>query len=266
LKEDTEAFERHFKRLAHLKLGQIQRNDLRKIHAGIAGKRAANRVIQLLRRVINWAIKEDLWSGMNPTKGLRLNKEVSRKRFLLPSELPRILPFLKGDLRDFVFLSIQTGARKGNVCSMRWSEIQQLDGQWTWMIPTSKTDDYNIPLLPSVVSCLERRPGAHSVWTPGTTEARFGGTWVFPSCSKRGHVLDFKASWIEARKAAGMPDLRIHDLRRTAGSWMAASGASLPMIGKLLNHESPRSTAIYAKLQLDPIREQLKQAMGLLNG
>jgi integrase len=52
--------------------------------------------------------------------------------------------------------------------------------------------------------------------------------------------------------------VRIHDLRRTLGSWLAADGASLLLIGKALNHTQISTTAIYARLQLDPVREALE--------
>ncbi|TVO60548.1 tyrosine-type recombinase/integrase [Denitromonas ohlonensis] len=55
-------------------------------------------------------------------------------------------------------------------------------------------------------------------------------------------------------------DVRIHDLRRTLGSWQAKTGASLPIIGKSLNHKSPQATAIYARLDLDPVRASVEKA------
>lgn len=57
-----------------------------------------------------------------------------------------------------------------------------------------------------------------------------------------------------------IPDLRIHDLRRTLGSWQAITGASLPIIGKSLNHKSQQATAIYARLDLDPVRMSVEKA------
>ncbi len=59
---------------------------------------------------------------------------------------------------------------------------------------------------------------------------------------------------------ARMRDLRIHDLRRTLGSWQAASGASLPIIGRSLGHKQVQTTAIYARLSLDPVRESVERA------
>jgi integrase len=57
-----------------------------------------------------------------------------------------------------------------------------------------------------------------------------------------------------------LSNLRIHDLRRTLGSWQARTGASLAIIGKSLNHKSPTTTAIYARLDLDPVRASVEKA------
>jgi integrase len=61
-------------------------------------------------------------------------------------------------------------------------------------------------------------------------------------------------------KTAGIENLRIHDLRRTLGSWQARTGASLPIIGKSLNHKTHQATAIYARLDLDPVRQSVNTA------
>ena len=60
-------------------------------------------------------------------------------------------------------------------------------------------------------------------------------------------------------------NLRIHDLRRTLGSWQAKTGASMAIIGKSLNHKSQQTTAIYARLDLDPVRQNASRS-GLLSG
>lgn len=59
---------------------------------------------------------------------------------------------------------------------------------------------------------------------------------------------------------ARIPDLRIHDLRRTLGSWQAKTGASMVIIGKSLNHKNQATTAIYARLDLDPVRAAVNTA------
>ena len=70
--------------------------------------------------------------------------------------------------------------------------------------------------------------------------------------------MNIAKAWTRIRARAGLTDVRIHDLRRTLGSWLAADGASLLLIGRALNHTQVSTTAIYARLQLDPVREALE--------
>lgn len=64
-----------------------------------------------------------------------------------------------------------------------------------------------------------------------------------------------------ARQAGiNIDDVRIHDLRRILGSWQAKTGASMAIIGKSLNHKSQQTTAIYAWLDLDPVRQSVNTA------
>ena len=76
---------------------------------------------------------------------------------------------------------------------------------------------------------------------------------------KTGHLVEPKKAWQRIRSSANVPDVRIHDLRRTLGSWLAAQGYSLPLIGRALNHSNIATTQIYARLALDPVREALEQ-------
>ena len=85
--------------------------------------------------------------------------------------------------------------------------------------------------------------------------------WVLPSVrSKSGHLEDPKRPWHELLRRAGIENLRLHDLRRTMGSYQAISGASLHIIGKSLGHKSASATQVYARLSADPIRESMQKA------
>ena len=68
---------------------------------------------------------------------------------------------------------------------------------------------------------------------------------------------DIKKPWARIRKAAGLEDIRLHDLRRTVGSWMAQAGVPLQVIGQVLNHTHPDVTRIYARLAENQSREAL---------
>ena len=92
----------------------------------------------------------------------------------------------------------------------------------------------------------------------GATEPR-QSEWVFPAGrSVSGHVTEPKSAWEPHPGARGVADVSIHDLRRTLGSWLAGAGFSLPMIGCALGHQSPSSTSVYARLDLDPVRRMLE--------
>ena len=83
---------------------------------------------------------------------------------------------------------------------------------------------------------------------------------MFPGCGKTEHLVEPKSAWQRVVKRAKLNDGRMHDLRRTLGSWQAAGGASLLIIGKSLGHRSERATRIYARLANDPVRESVEKA------
>lgn len=76
-----------------------------------------------------------------------------------------------------------------------------------------------------------------------------------------GHLVNLQTPWLLIRGRAGLDDVRIHDLRHSFASMAAASGASLPMIGALLGHSQPQTTARYAHLASNPL-QRLKQDVG----
>ncbi len=84
--------------------------------------------------------------------------------------------------------------------------------------------------------------------------------FVFTGTGKTGHLVEPKKGWIRIKERAGIKDLRLHDLRRSLGSWQATTGASLPIIGKTLAHKNVNTTAIYARLNNDPVRESMEKA------
>jgi len=84
--------------------------------------------------------------------------------------------------------------------------------------------------------------------------------FVFPGPGKTGHYAEPKSAWKRILEKAGIKNLRIHDLRRSLGSWQAATGANLSVIGKTLGHKNTSTTAVYARLNLDPVRESMNKA------
>jgi integrase len=116
-------------------------------------------------------------------------------------------------------------------------------------------DSQTVPLTPTAIEILERRYAD-----------RDQDQWVFPSDRKGrktgvvGHLASPKNAWKKLLERAKIEDLRIHDLRRTLGSYMAIQGVSTAIIGKGLGHRSPQATAIYARLTNDPVRLAMENA------
>jgi integrase len=87
---------------------------------------------------------------------------------------------------------------------------------------------------------------------------------VFPGPGKVGHFVGPRKPWARILKRAGLKDLRLHDLRRTLGSWQAMLGSSLLTIGASLGHRDLNTTAVYARLNLDPVRKSVESAVAAI--
>ena len=298
--DDQQRFRDYLEKpLGAKKLSAIGREMIGRILADMErdGKAGAtvNNVRALASGIFGKAIE---WSYLtnNPVKGIKTRKSNKRDRFLQADELPRFFVSVGEEpnetIRDYVLVSLLTGARRANVLSMRWNQISIPEG--IWRIPETKNGTpQNVTLSPEALEILKARKE--------TAE----GAFVFPGEGESKHLVEPKKGWqrifdrdelkqvtarIEAaggtfgvkegeaipdaleraRKAAKklkidgdgcrINDLRIHDLRRTLGSWQAKQGASLAIIGKSLNHKSQQTTAIYARLDLDPVRQSVNAA------
>ncbi|EIC19840.1 tyrosine-type recombinase/integrase [Thiorhodovibrio frisius] len=252
--EDQGQFDRYLSDWKQRRLQTIKRVDIQKRHSQIGeehGIYAANRTLALLSVLFNKAVDWG-WEGGNPALGIKRFREKSRERFLQPDELPRFFQALAKEpnitIRDYVLLSLLTGARKSNILEMRWSEVNL--ERSTWFIPDTKNGtSQTVPLVPEAAELLQvRKESAES-------------EWVFPGAGKTGHLVEPKKAWAKILERAGLTDLRLHDLRRSLGSWQAATGASLSIIGKSLNHKNVNTTSIYARLNIDPVRQSMEKAV-----
>ncbi|WP_298624909.1 site-specific integrase [uncultured Zoogloea sp.] len=255
--EDEQRYTQYLlKPLGSKRLSQVTRQQIATIHSDITrdGHPAvANRVLALVSSVfgrgVEWGITQ-----VNPALGIRRNPEKSRDRFLQTDELPRFFAALEEEtnpmLRDFFLVALLTGARRANVLAMRWDEVSLSEG--VWRVPNTKNNTpQNVPLTGEVLRILKERKANSTA-----SEAEF----VFPGTGKTGHLVEPRKGWERVLERAGLQNLRIHDLRRTLGSWQAKTGASLTVIGKSLNHKSHLTTTIYARLDMDPVRDSVEKA------
>jgi integrase len=254
--EDSNQFQRYLKDWEKRKLSSIRKSHIQKLHTEVGinkGRYAANRLLALLHTMFNRAIDWG-WENANPAHGIKKFKEKSRDRFIQADELPKFFKALSEEtnkaVHDYILLSLLTGARRSNVLAMRWDEINF--DRATWTIPLTKNgESHTVPLVSTTVDILKSRQ---------ENNIKNNSPWVFPGSGISGHLIETKKPWKRILAKADIKDLRIHDLRRSLGSWQAATGANLSIIGKTLAHKNVSTTAIYARLNIDPIRESMNKA------
>jgi integrase len=259
--EDQRQYDKFLARWKNRRLSEVRRSDVQSLHARIGrdnGHYAANRVLALVRAMFNRAV--DLGhTGPNPTKGIKKFREQSRDRFLQPTELAAFFAACDAEpnetLKDFFRVLLYTGARRSNVQAMAWAELDLAAG--IWRIPVTKSGEpVRVHLPAEAVAILKRRKADAD-----------GCQWVFPGGKKNraGHLQSPKTAWARLVKRAGLDGVRMHDLRRTLGSFQAAAGASMAIIGASLGHEpgSP-ATAVYARLNLDPVKASVDVAVAAM--
>jgi integrase len=234
---------------AHTKVADVTFADVDALHRKITKSGAtytANRTVAVLSKAFSLAIRWG-WRETSPAKGIERNREYSRRRYLSGEELVRLVKALAehGDRQaaDVFRLLLLTGARRGEVLSMRWSSVE--DGVWSKLPSSTKQREHHqVPLSAPAIQLLadirkRQRPRSE---------------WVFPGDGATGHLVEVKKSWAAVTKAAGIEGLRIHDLRHSYASQLVSGGASLALVGALLGHSNPLTTARYSHLFRDPLK------------
>ncbi|WP_065383204.1 site-specific integrase [Hyphomonas sp. ND6WE1B] len=211
------------------------------------GKGTATRTVGLLGGIFTYAIDAG-WLKENPVRGVKRFRDRRNERFLDADELTRLGEALaKAEAEGenpyalaIIRLLLLTGARKGEIERLKWSEV---DRQFQYLrLGDSKTGQKLIVLNQASLSVLEQVP-------------RMKGTeFVFPASRSDGWYEGTPKVWARIRQTVGLKDVRLHDLRHSFASAAASGGVSLQLIGALLGHKDGATTARYAHLGEDPIR------------
>lgn len=247
-------YKKHRARWEDVQVHTIARRDVQEWVRGLSAQSpsSAVRAVNIMQAVINWGVKWELIPDIqNPCKGVERPRLKARDRFVRPAELVKLNAALQVEsplMRDFFWMCLHTGGRKGNVLSMRWDEID-FDLK-IWTIPHEKFkngDTHIVPLVEAAISILCHRQAVDG-----------GSPWVFPGKTTSGHLMEPKRAWDRVLKRAGLTNLTIHDLRRTLGSYMAISGANVFSIAGMLGHKDMRSTKVYARLDVASVRRAVE--------
>ncbi|MDD5037407.1 MAG: site-specific integrase, partial [Methylococcaceae bacterium] len=170
-------------------------------------------------------------------------------------EMPRFWQALldepNRDFADAFMISLLTGMRRTDVLSMRWEQVSLERGEWR--IPDPKnTDPLTVPLVGEVIGLLRERRQSEP------------GAWVFPGVGKSGHLIEPKGAWKRILERAGIADLRLHDLRRTLGSSMAAAGVNTITTARTMGHKTLSMALRYQHLSTDPKRVAIEAGAGAI--
>lgn len=240
--------------LGHLKPEEVKRGEIRALVDRLSDRAPvmANRVFEVTRRLYTWAIGKDLVET-SPCVGLsKPSPETQRDRVLTEDEILAVWAACDaepGVIADAFRLMLVTAQRRGEVVSMRWQDV---DGAW-WKIPAELAKNglsHRVPLSPQAVSILEG------------LRKRAKGPWVFPSPTTERPIENPQKAAERMRERSKVPDLRLHDLRRTAASPMTGMGISRLAVKKILNHAERDVTAVYDRHSYDPEKRTALESWG----
>ncbi len=306
LASDRGRIERHIKPLLGRKrIGDVTRADIERFMRDVAagktaadvktgkhgraivrgGKGTATRTVRLLGGLFSYAVSCG-YIATNPRLGVKVFADGKGERFLSVAELGKLgdalreaetlglpwkldaekkakhRPSKEENRREVISpyavaairLMMLTGCRAGEVLGLKWSEVDFDNGLLN--LPDSKTGAKKVLLGAPALEVLANLPRL--------------GEFVIAGATADKPRSDIKRPWARVTAHAGLPDLRLHDLRHSYASVGAAAGMGLGMVGKLLGHASPTTTARYSHFADDPLRrasESIASAIaGAMNG
>jgi len=225
---------------------------IRAKHIIRGGEGTANRSLSLLSTIMSFAVREEI-IDRNPVFGIERSPGNMRERFLSPEEFALLGEVIAkaeaGGAHPYGIAIIRllalSGARKSEINNLTWSSVDLRTG--FLRLPRSKTGPRLILITTAMRAILEKvKPVA-------------GTDLVFPNGDRTAPFDCVPKLWVRIRSEAGLPDVRLHDLRHSAASFALMSGVGLEVIGKLLGHSDLKTTRRYAHLADVVVRAAAEQ-------
>jgi len=230
----------------------VTRADMTRFHHSLrASPYAANRTLAVVSKMLSlaekWGERPD---GSNPCRHVEKYPERKRERFLSEAEIAELgrgladieqlgthSPYVIAAVRLLVF----TGARLSEILTLQWDHV---DFERTCLrLPDSKTGAKVIHLNAPALELLTSLPRIQ------------GNPYVIPGQKAGAHLINLEKPWRAIRKQSGLNEVRLHDLRHSFASLGASAGLGLPIIGALLGHTQAATTARYAHLATNPLKQ-----------
>ena len=215
-----------------ISMRQVERFKAARI--GEVAPATVNRNLARLKHLFNTAIK---WGYLyeNPAKPVKLLRENNRRlRYLTKDEMDRLIAVSTRNLKPIIVMAINTGMRRGEIFNLQWSHVD-LKNRIIEVADSKNGDQRFTHINDTLLNTLQLLP--HRIDTP----------YVFPG-KNGGRLTDIKKPFLNARKRAGLDDVRFHDLRHTFASHLVMAGVDLTTVKEHLGHKSTKMTERYSHL------------------
>ena len=235
----------------HRPIEDISRTEVRSLFVKMKiAPYAANRMLSVLSRLCTFAFDNDMIEvRVNPCRGIKRNKEESRTEFIPRTSLQDVLSAmsrsvaearLAADLEVYFTALLHTGCRKNELLTAKHSWVSEAES--ILKLPDSKGGKRRIPLGPDVLKMLLAQAERAKL---------LGSPFLFPGKDPSKPRVNVSKPWSQVRTEAGMPKVRIYDIRHTFGMLMVSNGSTLSAIGKVMGHKQARTTQRYAHVDDD---------------
>ena len=253
----------HIKRtFGPMLIEDVTRADVAALHLKLSthAPYQANRLLSLLSKLFNtaedWGLRVE---GSNPARRIKKNREEEKKRYLSDPEQMRLGEVLNECLEDgsetvfvvsAIMLLMLTGCRRNEITTLKWTYVHytHLD------LPDSKTGRRRIPLPREAYEILMSLPREE------------GNPYVIRGLTEDGHLTDLERPWRRIRSRAGLPDVRLHDLRHTYASVAMQNGIDPFTLKEIMGHWNLQTTLRYAHLADDAVQRAAGSVASRLAG
>ena len=211
------------------------------------------RYMGALSHALNTAVNEWGWIDKSPMIGVRKPKvDNERRRFLSDEEIQRVLTEAKGSENRFLYtvvlLALSTGMRLTEIMSLRWRNVLVEDGADMGLLVMEKTKNGDARTSPLAEDAFKAVMVMRDKAKKDYADRVPANQLLFPSDTVENKPVEIRKAWETCRKRAELDDFRFHDLRHTAGSLLAMSGASTREIAEVLGHKTMAMAKRYSHL------------------
>lgn len=205
-----------------------------------------NRDLAILKHMFNIAKKLRDYDGKNPVEEVKFFQERQcEMRILDKEEINQLINVSNDYLRPIILIALNTGMRQGELFNLRWNDVDFIE-HYIFIKETKSGFARKVPMNSLVTATLKNI----------NRESEF----VFCNPKTKGRLKSVARSFKTACKKTGVPDLRFHDLRHTAATYMVTRGTDLVTVSKILGHSDIKMTMRYAH----PTPENKRRAVNVL--